>query len=535
MNRKPILIAATVLLVSVAAGSWLARQHDGMPASGAGHQHLLLPRTDAQGKVYYSCPMHPQVRQDEPGNCPICGMKLVKREQAVAPPSPSPSPQGGGEKTILYWYDPMKPEVHFDKPGKSPFMDMELVPKYAEVATGAGVVEIDPRMAQNLGMRTAAVRRGTFWQRMDATGAVAIDERRIVAVEARTSGWIERLAVRAVGDPVSRGQVVASVYSPELFATQQELALAQKLGDPDLVEAARTRLRLLGGGDRGAASPQPRVAIHAPQAGVVTELRVREGAQVTPGMPLMMLADLSQVWILVAVPEAQAGWVAAGKPAEARLRALPGRVFEGRVDYVYPLLDAETRTLQLRLVFDNPDGALKPGMYAEATVFGGARREVTLVPTEAVIRSGERSVVIVAEATGRYRPVEVRIGAERAGESEVLEGLAPGQQVVVSGQFLIDSEASLRGAYQRLAPLPPDALPQGAGVENEVPSPNAMDGAQGEASSLHAGEDSQEEVPSPPAGEEAPKMVPSPPVWEEAPKMVPSPPAGEGQGGGAGQ
>ncbi|HXG28517.1 MAG TPA: efflux RND transporter periplasmic adaptor subunit [Nevskiales bacterium] len=494
MNRKHIPIAAVVLLISVAAGSWLARQHDGRPASRAGHQHLLLPRTDAQGKVYYSCPMHPQVRQDEPGNCPICGMKLVKREQAVASPSPGPSPQGGGEKTILYWYDPMKPEVHFDKPGKSPFMDMELVPKYAETA-GAGVVEIDPRMAQNLGMRTAAVRRGTFWQRIDATGAVAIDERRIVAVEARTAGWIERLAVRAIGDPVRRGQVVAGVYSPELFATQQELALAQKLGDPALVEAARTRLRLLGGGDRDAASPQPRVAIHAPQAGVVTELRVREGAQVTPGMPLMMLADLSRVWIVVAVPEAQAGWVATGKPAEARLRALPGRVFEGRVDYVYPLLDAETRTLRLRLVFDNPDGALKPGMYAEATVFGGARREVTLVPTEAVIRSGERSMVIVAEAAGRYRPVEVRIGAERAGESEVLEGLVPGQQVVVSGQFLIDSEASLVGAYRRLAP-PSDALPLGAGARNAVPS-------------THEGDDT--------------------------PKEALSPPAGEGQGGGAGQ
>ena len=167
-------------------------------------------------------------------------------------------------------------------------------------------------------------------------------------------------------------------------------------------------------------------------------------------MPLMKLADLSKVWIIVEVPEAQASWVAVGKEAEAHLKAMPGKTFRGRVDYVYPLLDAATRTLRARLAFDNSDGALKPGMFAEVTVFGGGQQDATLVPSEAVIRTGTRSVVLVAEGEGRYRPVEVQLGAERNGDIVVLGGLDVGQQVVVSGQFLIDSEASLLGAYNRL-------------------------------------------------------------------------------------
>lgn len=394
--------------------------------------------------------MHPQVRQDHPGNCPICGMKLTKREDK---PEGAASDMGmTDERKPLYWYDPMKPDQHFDAPGKSPFMDMELVPKYADEGgmgtEGGTVVEIDPRMAQNLGMRTADVKTGTFWQRVDTVGSVAVDENRIAVVEARASGWVERLDVRAVGDTVRAGQVVAGIYSPELLAAQEELALAQKLKDATLIDAAQTRLKLLNASTSG--RPQRQTLIAAPQSGVVTELMVRQGAQVTPGMPLLKLADLSKVWILVEVPEAQAAWVAVGKPAEASLKSLPGKIFEGTVDYVYPLLDTQTRTLRARLAFDNTDGALKPGMYAEVTVFGGAKSDVTLVPSEAVIRTGSRSVVLVAEAEGRYRPIEVTLGAERGDEIVVIAGLEAGQQVVVSGQFLIDSEASLLGAYNRM-------------------------------------------------------------------------------------
>lgn len=471
MNKKTLIVLTVVVIAGAGGGWWYAQ-------SMTPHKHQLVKMTDEQGKVYYTCPMHPQVKQDHPGNCPICGMKLVKREDK--PEGAAAKGSEGGDRKILYWYDPMKPDQHFDKPGKSPFMDMELVPKYADEggmsAEGGTIVTIDPRMAQNLGMRTAEVKTGTFWQRVDTVGSVAVDENRIAVVEARAAGWVERLDVRAVGDTVRTGQIVAGVYAPDLLAAQEELALAQKLNDLTLIEAAQTRLKLLNASTSG--RPQRQTLITAPQSGVVTELMVRQGAQVTPGMPLLKLADLSKVWILVEVPEAQAAWVAVGKPAEARLKGLPGKVFEGKVDYVYPLLDTQTRTLRARLAFDNADGALKPGMYAEVTVFGGAKQDVTLVPSEAVIRTGSRSVVLVAEAEGRYRPVEVTLGSERQDEIVVVEGLKPGQQVVVSGQFLIDSEASLLGAYNRMSgdsEESPDARMRNMGGETSPgdPEPSA--------------------------------------------------------------
>ncbi len=364
-------------------------------------------------------------------------------------------PQAGAERKPLYWYDPMKPDQHFEQPGKSPFMDMQLVPKYGAggadgSADGATIVEIDPRMAQNLGMRTAPVTSGRSAQRLEVVGSVAVDENRIATIEARAAGWIERLDVKAVGDRVRRGQVLAGIYAPDLLAAQEELALAQKLGDASLIEAAQSRLELLGVAGRGKNGAQRRVDIVAPQPGVVTELLVRHGAQVTPGMPLMKLADLSRVWVVVEVPEAQAGWIRAGNAAEVRLKSQAGTVLKGAVEYVYPMLDAQTRTLRARLSFDNANGALKPGMYAQVSVLGGVTGEALLVPSEAVIRTGTRNVVLVAEGAGRYRPVLVTLGAEQGDQTVVLEGLVPGQQVVVSGQFLIDSEASLLGAYNRL-------------------------------------------------------------------------------------
>lgn len=447
MNKRPVVIVGLVVLTA-AGGWWLA---DAL-APEAAHQHQLEPQTDAAGNVYYTCAMHPQVRQDAPGNCPICGMRLSKREEASA----------GAERQVLYWYDPMRPDQHFDQPGKSPFMDMQLVPKYAagdgSRDGGLTVVEIDPRMAQNLGMRTAPVTRGRFWQRVDATGSVAVDERRMVTVTSRATGWVEQLAVRAVGETVRAGQVLAQVYAPEVLAAQQELALARELDDPALMAAARSRLRLLN--VQPDATPQRQFAVVAPQAGVVTELMVREGAELTPGMALMTLADLTRVWVLVDIPEAQADWVTVGAPAEARLRSRPGEVLTGEVEFLYPQLDTPTRTLRARLVFDNPDGRLRPGLYAEVALFGGPRDDVTLVPSEAVIRTGTRSVVIRAEAEGRYRPVAVTLGDERDGQIIVRDGLAAGDEVVVSGQFLIDSEASLLGAYRRIDGSAPGAEAQ---------------------------------------------------------------------------
>jgi Cu(I)/Ag(I) efflux system membrane fusion protein len=428
MSRARKILIFVLVVAFTGGGWWLA-------TSVLPHKHPLLRKTD------------------EPGEA-----------------GAATSPQGGEEKRVLYWYDPMKPEQRFDRPGKSPFMDMELVPMYADDESGASThVRIDPQMVQKLGVRTVKVERGTFFQRVDASGAVEIDERRIAAVESRATGWVEQLLVRAVGDPVKRGQALAGVYSPELFAAQQELVLAAGSGDASLISATRQRMTLLGltPGQIEAVlktrQAQRHALVVAPQNGVVIELNVREGGQVMPGTPLMRVADLSSVWITVEVAEAQSSRVHEGRPAEARLSALPGQVLEGRVDYIYPRLETQTRTLRVRLSFDNPQLALKPGMYAEVALFGGPRENALLIPSETLIRTGARTVVILSEGDGRFRPALVETGDERAGQTEILSGLQEGEHVVVSGQFLIDSEANLRGALARLTPSPRPSPTRGDG------------------------------------------------------------------------
>jgi Cu(I)/Ag(I) efflux system membrane fusion protein len=365
------------------------------------------------------------------------------------------------EHKPLYWFDPMKPQQHFDKPGKSPFMDMQLVPKYPDEAGSAvapgGSIAIDPRVVQNLGVRLGAVEQGSFALDVDTVGVVAVDEHRIEAIEVRQPGWVEELDVRAVGDPVRRGQRLAGVYAPDLLATQQELLIARNSADPQLIEAARHRLALF-----GLSAPQivhiektgqaeRRVDYFAPFDGYVMDLGVRQGAAVAPGTVLFQLAALDSVWINAEVPETQAAWIKTGDPATAELPALPGEHFQGRIDYIYPELMPTTRTLKVRVVVKNPRLRLRPGMFAAVHLRGVTQDQVLTVPTEAVIKTGTRSVVIVADDGTHFRPSLVRVGAEHGGRSEILDGLSAGQNVVASGQFLIDSEASLRGAFQNLA------------------------------------------------------------------------------------
>jgi Cu(I)/Ag(I) efflux system membrane fusion protein len=363
-----------------------------------------------------------------------------------------------------YWYDPMRPSEHFDKPGKSPFMDMQLVPKYADPAPSSeggalpGSIAVDSRMVQNLGVRLAKVEQSNFARVVDTVGLVGVDEHRIEAIQVRQPGWVERLDVRAVGDSVRRGQLLAGVYSPDLLATQQELVIARGSGDPQLTEAARRRLALFGLSDAQIArvertgQVERRVEYYAPFDGYVMELGVRQGAAVQPGTTLFQLADLNSVWITAEVPETQAAWIKAGDPVQAEVSALPGRRFEGRIDYLYPELTQATRTLKVRVVVTNADKLLRPGMFATAHLRGVVQDRVLTVPTEAVIQTGTRSVILVAEDATHFRPAPVRVGAEHGGRSEILEGLNLGQNVVASGQFLIDSEANLRGAFDNLAP-----------------------------------------------------------------------------------
>ena len=368
-----------------------------------------------------------------------------------------------------YWYDPMHASEHFDKPGKSPFMDMQLVPKYADQeptdvggtppAAGAppGSIAVDSRVVQNLGVRLAKVEQGSFTRMVDTVGLVGVDEHRIEAIQVRAPGWVERLDVRAVGDAVRRGQLLAGVYSPDLLATEQELMIARNSKDPTLIEAARQRLVLFGLSGAQIArieksgEVERRVEYYAPFDGYVMDLGVRQGDAVQPGMTLFKLADLTSVWITAEVPETQAAWLKPGDLAEIEVPARPGERFAGKVDYLYPELAPATRTLKVRVVVKNASKHLQPGMFAAAHFHGAAQQQVLTVPSEAVIKTGTRSVIIVADDVTHFRPVLVRVGAEQGGRSEILEGLNLGQSVVSSGQFLIDSEANLRGAFDNLA------------------------------------------------------------------------------------
>jgi Cu(I)/Ag(I) efflux system membrane fusion protein len=391
------------------------------------------------------------------------------------------------ERKPLYWYDPMVPDSHFEQPGKSPFMDMDLVPKYADepAATDdagagseadAGTLGIDPRVVQNLGVRLAPVTRQQLAQSVLAAGVIAVDEHRIEAVQARAAGWVEQLAVRAVGDPVRRGQLLASVYAPELLAAQDEFLLARRSGDSALRDAARARLALFGIGEaqirriEASGRAERRVDYHAGRDGYVMQLGLRQGAQIVPGMTLFEIAGLDEVWLNAELPEAQGAWIKAGDAATASLAALPGEQFAGRVDYVYPELNGVTRTLRLRVVLANQPLKLRPGMYASVRFEGVPRPAALTVPGEALIRTGRRTVVLVAEGEARFRPVLVTVGAEIGDRAEVLEGLAEGQQVVASGQFLIDSEASLRGALDRLSAVAAPDPHAGHGQPAEAPA-----------------------------------------------------------------
>jgi Cu(I)/Ag(I) efflux system membrane fusion protein len=386
----------------------------------------------------------------------IVGVGLLRHHEATR------GKQVDSQGMPSYWYDPMHPSQHFDKPGKSPFMDMQLIPKYpvrapADTDHRAGSVEIDPRLVQTLGLRLAAVEQSSFARVVDTVGLVAVDEHHIEAIQVREPGWVEQLDVRAVGDSVRRGQQLAGVYSPDLLATQQELLIARSSADPALIEAARRRLGLFGLSEAQIAriektgQVERRIDYYAPFDGYVMELGARQGAAVAPGATLFQLANLSSVWIIAEVPEAQAAWVTTGNRAMAEVPALPGEHFEGKVDYLYPELTQATRTLKVRVVINNPGRHLRPGMFATAHLFGSTHESVLTVPTESVIKTGTRSVVIVAEDATHFRPVPVRAGAERDGRTEVLEGIQLGRNVVASGQFLIDSEANLRSAFDSLA------------------------------------------------------------------------------------
>jgi len=394
----------------------------------------------------------------------VDGEEATRRHMAAGLKAGDIDPAIG--KKILYYHDPMVPASKFDTPGKSPFMDMMMSPVYADGDSDQGNVTVSPRVQQNLGVRTAAVIEGTLSPQVAAVGSVAFNERDQAIVQARASGYVERLHVRATLDRVAKGQPLVDLYVPDWIAAQEEFLSVRRMQGTDLaalVDAARQRMRQVGMSDaqiglvERSGKTQPRITLVAPLGGVVVELMVREGMTVMAGATLFRINGLSTVWANAEVPESQSALLRPGTRVQARSAAAPGTVIDGAVQAILPEVNASTRTLKARVELANPGGRLVPGMFVQMQFADMRGKKVLLVPTEAVIQTGRRTVVMLAEQgdnSGRFRPVDVEAGIESDGQTEIKRGLQAGQRVVVSSQFLIDSEASLRGVEARLTGEP---------------------------------------------------------------------------------
>ena len=442
MTRQPVLIglgalAGAGLLAAAGYALYASGMQQGMamapvaaPAGAAG----ALPQSIAQGEAATRRHLSSGLKAGETD--PVTGKK------------------------ILYYHDPMMPGQKFDKPAKSPFMDMMLVPVYADSDGDSGSqVTVSPRLQQNLGVRSAEVVLGSLSPQVSAVGSIAWNERDQALVQARAGGFVERLWVRATLDRVAKGQALAELYLPEWSAAQEEFLALRRMpgsGLAVLVDGARQRMRQAGIDEaliarlESSGRAEPRVTLVAPMAGVLTELGVREGMTVMAGASLFRINGTATVWAHAEVPESQVALLRPGASVQASSPALPGSRFSGRLQALLPEINASSRTQRARLELSNPEGRLVPGMLVQMQFSDTRAGQMLLVPTEAIIQTGRRSLVLLAEEQGRFRPVEVEIGLEVAGQTEVRRGLRAGQRVVVSAQFLIDSEASLKGVEARL-------------------------------------------------------------------------------------
>ncbi len=415
----------------------------------------------------YQCPMHPTIIQDHPGDCPICGMKLV------------PMANGGtevvkpAERKILFYRSPMNPQETSPVP-RQDSMGMDYLPVYADDAQSGGTVEglatvsIDPQRQQLIGLTTAKVTMGAVGGSWRTVGNVAMDETRVRHSNVKVAGFVERVYVDFVGKRVRKGDRLFSMYSPELVSAQSEYLLALKTrealsqaGAPsaageELVQSSRRRLKLWDVSDADIAAlektgePGRTLTVHSPIAGVVTQKSVVEGASLAPGDMPYEIVDLSTVWVLADVYETELRRVREGMPAELTLQALPNRVFAGKVIFIDPLLDAQTRTAKVRLEFKNPAGELRPGLFGEV-VLKTPEREGLRVPVDAAIPTGTKSVVFVSLGEGKFAPREVELGVRDVDLVEVISGLSEGEEVVTRANFLVDSESRLKAALQAMS------------------------------------------------------------------------------------
>jgi Cu(I)/Ag(I) efflux system membrane fusion protein len=368
----------------------------------------------------------------------------------------SPAGDARSERAISYWVAPMDPSFRRDTPGQSP-MGMDLVPVYADdVDATPGVVKIDPTIVNNLGVRTAVAEHGSLSRRINTVGYIGYDEDTVQHVHTRVDGWIENLATKSVGATVEKGQLLFELYAPTLVNAQQEYLAALRSGNAALQKASSDRLLALGVDEGGVAQLRKsrklrqRVRVYADSDGVVAHLGARDGVFVTPATEIMSIVKLDRVWVLAEVFERQSAWVKTGQIATVELDYLPGQQLRGTVDYVYPELDAKTRTLKVRLRFDNAAKSLRPNMFARVEIQGEGTGDVVHIPKEALIRGGSSNRVVVDLGGGRFRSKRVTVGVESGDRVAIRSGLEAGERVVISAQFLIDSESNIDTALRRM-------------------------------------------------------------------------------------
>ncbi len=423
----------------------------------------------AASKELYTCGMHPNVIQEGPGNCPICGMKLTPLNGGAATTSTAAT-SSTGEKKILYWQAPMDPSYISPKPGKSP-MGMDLIPVYEGEEAFGSTVKINPVTEQNMGVRIAKVTRRDLTKSIRTVASIETDESRVAHVHTKISGWVEKTFVSTTGEHVTKGQELLEIYSPQLVTAQQEYLDAyhnfQSLSadvDPilkqnmlNILRSARTRLEYFDISEdqihnlETSGKTRKTLVIRSPYNGFVITKHVLDGMEVKPGMVLYTLADLSALWIQAEIYESELPWVKEGQQATITLPYFPGESFTGVLDYIYPILETKSRTIKVRLVVPNPDLRLKPGMYANVTIHANPVKNAIAVPQEAVLFSGERTLVFMSLGNGRFAPRDVTVGIE-SGDNyyEIREGLKAGEAVVLSGQFLLDSESRLQEGIAKM-------------------------------------------------------------------------------------
>lgn len=363
-------------------------------------------------------------------------------------------------KKPLYWVAPMDSNYRRDKPGKSP-MGMDLIPVYAEDATsndqGPGAIKIQSHVINNLGIRTTKVEIKSLHSEIQTVGYVQYDEDKLIHIHPRVDGWVEKLFVKSSGDPVNKGQPLYTLYSPQLVNAQEELLIALKRGNRSLINAAKARLESLQLSEKfietlvKVRQVQQNITFYSPQSGVVDDLKVREGFYVKPGSTLMSIGQLESIWVEAEVFERDAGVIVQGLPVTMRLDYLPGKVWTGEVDYIYPTLNSKTRTLRVRVKFENPDLTLKPSMFAQVSIQVQRQQPTIIVPKEAVIRTGSQDRVVLSLGEGQFKSIAVKIGRVTSSHIEILDGLVEGDEIVTSAQFLIDSESSKTSDFVRMS------------------------------------------------------------------------------------